>query len=181
MLIDRTYFIGELNIVNSDKPAVSSLLDHFINKYEKELLTDVLGLTLYNAFKTGLAADPVPQKWTDLKTGVSYTDLSDKARQWHGIITSVPNESMIANYVYFHFTGNNHTQTSAMGEVKSSNENASIANPSLKMVRAWNEMSKQICELVHFLNSKKDVYIEWSDHDVWCMLRKFRPINEFNI
>ncbi len=181
MLIDRTYFIGELNIVNSTTAPVSSLLDHFINKYEKQLLTDVLGLTLYNSFIAGLAVVPIAQIWTDLKTGTSYTDQNGNAAKWRGIITDAPNESMIANYVYYWYIRNNHTQTAAMGEVKGANENSVIANPSLKMVRAWNEMSCWINELVCYLNARKDDYTGWSDHDVWCMRRKFRPINEFNI
>lgn len=180
MLIDRTYFIGEINIVNSTKPEVSSLLDHFINKYEKDLLTSVLGLTLYNSFTAGLAEPVVDQKWTDLKTGATYT-CGDTQKHWRGILTASPNESMIANYVYYWYVRNNHTQTAAMGEVKASNENSVMANPSLKMVRAWNEMSCWIREMVDYLNAKKDDYPDWSSQDVWCMLKKFRPINEFNI
>lgn len=181
MLINSTYFIGELNIVNSDKAPVSGLIDHFINKYEKELLTEVLGLTLYNSFKAGLATDPVSQIWTDLKSGASYTDTNGESQQWRGLITSAPNESLIANYVYYWYVRNNHTQTAAMGEVKSANENAVMANPSLKMVRAWNDMSRWICDLVNYLNARKDDYTDWANQGYWCVLKKFRPINEFNI
>lgn len=181
MLIDHTYFIGELNIVNSSTSAVSSLLDHFINKYEKELLTNVLGLTLYNAFKAGLAEVSVPQKWTDLKSGVDYTDLNGDPKHWRGIVTTSPNESLIANYVYYWYTRNEHTQRSAMGEVKATTENAVMVSPALKMVSAWNQMSEWICELIDYLDVKKDDYTGWADHDVWCVRRKFRRINEFNI
>jgi hypothetical protein len=36
-------------------------------------------------------------------------------------------------------------------------------------------------ELVDYLDARKDDYTQWADQDVHCMLRKFRPINEFNI
>jgi hypothetical protein len=90
-------------------------------------------------------------------------------------------KSLIANYVYYWYQRNSWTHTATTGEVKPANENASIASPALKMVRAWNEMSVWICELVDYLDAKKDDYTEWADQDVYCMLNKFRPINEFNI
>jgi hypothetical protein len=183
MLIDRTYFIGELNIPNTSNAAVGSLLDLFIEKYEAKFLTEVLGYELYNAFKAGLLEEPIPQKWTDLKNGVEYTDQTGRTRLWPGLITQPPadKQSPIANYVYYWYIRNNHSQTAAMGEVKSQNENAVTHSPALKMTRAWNEMSGWVCDLKDYLDSKKSDYPEWESQDVWRMLRSFRPINEFNL
>lgn len=273
-LIDRTYFVGELNIPNASLAAIGSAVDLFIETYEEKLLTEVLGYTQYKALKAGLQVVPVAQKWTDLIEGVEYTDLATKTRFWKGLVTQPPTvlnaldalnpidvvvgrgqlydpvsattsttipaalvgktfifekrgvgkliageysvvgniltliggqfavddvytyksatlaintstgtdkKSLIANYVYYWYIRNNHTQTATTGETKAVNENSTIANPALKLVRAWNEMSLWICELVDYLDAKKDDYTEWADHDVYCMRRKFRPINEFNI
>jgi hypothetical protein len=185
MLIDRTYFVGELNIPNTSQAAIGSLTDHFIAKYEEEWLREVLGYTLHKAFRAGWQAPSPAQKWTDLVDGVEYTSNA-KTKFWRGLVSAVSGESSfdlspIANYVYYWYIRNNYTQTSTMSEVKATNENAAIANPSLKMVRAWNEMSQWICELVDYLDAKKDDYTEWADQDVWRMRKKFRPINEFNI
>jgi hypothetical protein len=273
-LIDRTYFVGELNIPNITQAAIGSTVDLFIEEYEDKLLNDVLGYTLNKALKAGLQEVPVAQKWTDLIEGVEYTDVNSKTRYWKGLVAQPPTvlnaldalnpidvvvgrgqlydpaptststtipavlvgktfiiekrgvgkliageysvvgniltlasgqfadedvytykaatlaintstgtnkESLIANYVYYWYQRNNHTQTATTGEVKPQNENAVIANPSLKLVKAWNDMSKWICELVDYLNANKDNYTEWANQDVWCMHRKFRPINEFNI
>lgn len=185
-LIDRTYFVGELNIPNTSQAAISSLTDLFIEKYEDKWLNEVLGYSLSKAFKAGWAA-PVPEsKWFDLVDGVEYTSSDGKTKFWRGLVSAVSGNvafdlSPIANYVYYWFIRNNYTQTATTGEVKPQNENAVIANPSLKMVLAWNEMSAWVCELVDYLNAKKDDYTEWADQDIWCMLRKFMPINEFNI
>lgn len=274
MLIDRTYFVGELNIPNTSNAATGGLTDLFIEKYEEQFLNRVLGYTLYKALKSGLQEVPVAQKWTDLIEGVEYTDNNNRVRFWKGLVSQPPSvlnaldavngiavrvgaggvydpivgststtipaalvgkdfiieqrgvgqlltseysivgntltlvsgvfaindiyiyksatlaintstgaykQSPIANYVYYWFIRNQHTQTASMGEVKSKTENAEISNPSLKMVRAWNEMSAWICDMVDYLNTKKDDYIQWADQDVWCMRRRFRPINEFNI
>lgn len=273
-LIDRTYFVGELNIPNTSQAAIGSAVDLFIEQYEEKLLNEVLGYTLYKALKAGLLIVPVAQKWTDLIEGVEYSDLATKTRFWKGLVTQPPTvlnaldalnpidvvvgrgqlydpvtgtnsttipaalvgktfiieqrgvgkliaseysvvgstltltsgqfavddvytyksatlaintstgtdkKSLIANYVYYWYIRNNHTQTASTGEIKAANENSTIANPALKMARAWNEMSAWICELVDYLDAKKDDYTEWADHDVYCMLNKFRRINEFNI
>lgn len=273
-LIDRTYFVGELNIPNTSQAAIGSAVDLFIEEYEDQFLNDVLGYTLYKALKAGLQIVPIAQKWTDLIEGVEYTDLANKTRKWKGLVTQPPTvlnaldalnpidivvgrgqlydpvanmtsttipavlvgkafifekrafgkliegeysvvgntltltsgqfsvndvytykaatlaintttgtnkKSLIANYVYYWYIRNSHTQTATTGEVKPQNENAVIANPALKLVRAWNEMSEWICELVDYLDAKKDDYTEWTDHNVWNMRKKFRRINEYNI
>lgn len=274
MLIDRTYFVGELNIPNTSQAAIGSQADLFIEQYEDQLLTEVLGYSFYKSFKAGMQEVPVAQKWTDIIEGVEYTDINSKVRFWKGLVTQPPTvlnaldalnpidvvvgrgqlydpvanttsttipaalvgkdfiiekrgfgkliageysvsgstltliggqfaindvytyksatlaintttgtnkKSLISNYVYYWYQRNNHTQTATTSEVKPANENAMVASPAVKMVRAWNEMSIWICELVDYLNARKDDYTEWVNQDVWCMLKKFRPINEFNI
>src|SRR5688500_3522091 len=151
-----TNLVCYINIVNTNNTYVIIQLDHFINKYEKQLLTEVLGLTLYNSFKAGLAEVSVPQIWTDLKTGVDYTDLNGKSRHWRGIISTAPKESLIANYVYYWYQRNNHTQTASTGETKGKQENADMASMAVKLMRAWNEMSEWICELIDYLDAKED-------------------------
>jgi hypothetical protein len=273
-LIDRTYFVGELNIPNTSQAAIGSAVDLFIEQYEEKLLNEVLGYSLYKALKTGLQEVPVTQMWTDLIQGVEYTDLNSKVKLWKGLVIQPPTvlnsldalnpidvvvgrgqlydpaanttsatipaalvgkdfifekrafgkliageysvvgntltliggqfaindvytyksatlaintstgtnkKSLIANYVFYWYQRNNHTQTATTSEVKPANENATVASPALKMVRAWNEMSEWIRDMVNYLNAKTDDYTQWKDQDVYCMLRKFRPINEFNI
>jgi hypothetical protein len=274
MLIDRTYFVGDLNIPNTSQAAIGSQVDLFIEQYEEQFLNEVLGYSLYKALKAGLQVVPVAQMWTDLIEGVEYTDANSKVRFWKGLVTQPPTvlnaldalnpidivvgrgqlydptpattsttipaalvgktfifeqrgvgkliageysvvgntltligsqfavddvytyksatlaintstgtnkKSLIANYVYYWYQRNNHTQTATTSEVKPANENATVASPAVKMVRAWNEMSSWVWDLVDYLDAKKDDYTQWADQDVYCMLRKYRPINEFNI
>lgn len=182
-LIDRTYFVGELNIPNTHVAAISSQLSLFIQKYEEKFLRDVLGYSLFKSFNA--AWPSTDQKWIDLVEGVEYIS-NGKTKFWRGLVDAVSGDvsfdtSPIANYIYYWWQRNNHTQTATTSEVKTANENATVASPALKMVRAWNEMSTWVCELVDYLDARKDDYTEWADQDVYCMLRKFRPINEFNI
>lgn len=186
MLIDRTYFVSELNIPDRQTLAVGEVLDWFITKYEDQFLKEVFGYELYKAFKEGLQDDPVEDKWLDLVEGKEYTDRADKLKYWRGLTCTQSGDvdvysSPIACYVYYWFIRNNHTQTASMGEVKAKTENATSHNPAFKMVRAWNEMAQSVCELVDFLESNKEVYTEWETSHAYYALNKFRPINEMNL
>lgn len=89
--------------------------------------------------------------------------------------------SPIAMYVYFWFMQNHYTQTAAMGEVKTANENSVVANPSAKMSRAWNEMSEWLQEMVFFINTKRLIYPEWNSQRIYQMLSYFSTTNDFGI
>ncbi len=85
-LISISYFNGEINIPNTDKPAVKDLLQQFIDKYEPELLSRVMGVSFYNAFIAGLGEATVPQMWQDLLMGKGYSYYG-RDYQWRGIVT----------------------------------------------------------------------------------------------
>jgi len=181
MIIDRTYFVGEINIPNANTTAVSSLIDRFIEKYEPIFLQIALGYELYKEFTQGLAAPVIEQKWKDLRDGVEYTTCSGDLHNWKGLITDDPKESLIANYVYYWHARNHHTQTASVGEVKSAIENSVMSNQGEKMVRAWNEMSAWRCELSQFLSAKKDIYPAYNKADHYHISKTFRPINTFGV
>lgn len=86
-LIDRSYFVGDLNIPNTHRPEIQERLDLFIETHEPELLRDLFGYPLYKDFMQGLQGAPVDQKWTDLLEGVEYTDQSDRLTKWRGLVS----------------------------------------------------------------------------------------------
>jgi hypothetical protein len=67
------------------------------------------------------------------------------------LTTTTAKESMIANYVYHHWTNNKVTTTAGIGEVINKPENAVNASSIHKSVRAWNKMVDQVHSLRHFL------------------------------
>lgn len=274
-LIDRSYFIGELDIPNTHTAEIQERLDWFIEKHEPQLLRDLLGYPLSKAFMTGLMGAPVEQKWIDLLEGVEYTDLYGNVHKWMGLVSQpidlinaldasnsiavivgrgqqydpvvgansvtippalvgkefivvqrtygqlLPSEysivgntltltaptvfeigdvyfyksatlalgtvtgsvkqSLIANYIYYHWHRDQATQSVGIGEVATKAENATRVSPAVKMVRAWNEMIDWIKEMVLFLDTRRADYPEWDDQDRHFMRRKFWYINEFNI
>lgn len=178
-LIDRTYFIGEINLPNTNQTAVQENIDFLISKREPELLIALFGYAMYKAFIAGLLEDPVPQRWVDLRDGVDYTDTDGTLRHWMGLVAvdGEVKESLIANYVYYWFTRKEATQTTGVGEVVTKTENSARVSPMAKQVRVWNEMVDWIAELFNFLQVKKEDYPEWKPD----IIGEFDYINAFNL
>lgn len=183
MYIDRTYFVGEINIPGTGSLAVQERLNFFIEKYEKELLRALLGYELYDAFVAGTkdkTEEQIDPKWKDLRDGKTYTASNSKKASWGGLWDSTTKQSPIANYVYYWWTRDKASHTSEVGET-SEGDTAVKVSPVAKQARAWNEISDRVLELHRFMNHHLDVYPEWLSHDVCQMLFDFKPINAFNL
>lgn len=152
MLIDATYFIGELNIANRDQASVQSAITHFIGKYEDKYLYELMGKTLYEAYLAGIVEVPIPTKWTNLQ---------DKIRN------NTSKVSPIASYVYWWYMRNQASQTVGMGQAKPAAENAVIVSNIDKMVRSWNEMVDQTNVIAKFINDNKTDYPDYPYTPYW--------------
>ena len=86
-LIDRSYFIGELNIPNTSQISIQERLDWFIETYEPEFLLSLLCYPLYKAFMQGLQGAPVDQKWINLLEGCEYLNIVGQPRKWRGLVS----------------------------------------------------------------------------------------------
>lgn len=185
-LIDHTYFIGEINLPNTTKADVQERLNFFINKYEEKLLIELLGYDLYKQYKTGLTAQEPESKWLDIRDGAEYTNSAGIMFKWDGLRNEETKKSMIANYVYYWWMRNEVSQTSAVGEVITTTENAVRTSPSVKMSRAWNEMVESSWRLIRFLDAKTTVYYP-NSYRYWNSLTQARlsdvltPLNTLNL
>ena len=159
MLIDATYFIGELAIANRDKASVIASINLFIQKYEAKYLRMVMGETIYADYLAGIEEDPIPAKWTDLQNVIRVASTKD---------------SPIAGYVYWWYMRDQASQTVGMGQVKPLAENAIMVSNIDKMTRAWNEMVDQTKVVAKFLFDNQDTYgnypyapFDWTDAPVF--------------
>ena len=180
-LIDKTYFIGELDIPNTNNTSVAERLNHFIVKHEREFLISILGYELYTEFAAGLAATTVDSLWTDLRDGAEYYDDRDRLYKWDGLRNATTKQSIIANYVYFHFMRDQATQTTGLGEMTNVAENAVRVSANHKMCRAWNEMYHAIGSLIHFLTVNADYYDTWDKGTAYNILYAYSPINNLGL
>lgn len=175
MLIDSSFFVGEINIPNTNKPEVQAELNHFIAKYESELLNHLLGNELYASYLADVDGE---QRFQDLINGVSYNDGID---YWRGLIYSynggLTMHSMIAYYTYWFWMKDKSSWNSGIGVVRPEGDKAKPISPALKMTAAWNTFSEQVGEFLQFMNASVDVYPEWQP----IYMYQFEKINDFDI
>lgn len=135
MFIDKTYFTGAINLPGSVLDGTYALISDYITQHEKEILTDLLGYTLYKELAANY--DAVSGKWYDFINGAEYT-VGDYTVKWNGLINS-EKISLLSYFTYFHYVRDNVTSTSVIGEVLNIGENATRITPADKLVWAWNQ------------------------------------------
>ncbi len=177
MLIDLSYYIGELNIPNTSNPGVAERLNFLTEKYEEDLLRSLLGNALYYDFTENDSDD----RWTELLQGREqpYTDVNGRQQRWRGLINEDKKQSAFALYTYYWWQRDRVTITTEIGEIiTEADKTESKGNANLKMARAWNEMVDWNNEMILFIRSNKEIYPEWE----WCFVHShlLKPINVFN-
>jgi len=167
-LIDKTYFVQEINIPDSDYSGLTAT----IVKYEREILTKLLGYELY----TLVAAYNVstsPQRIKDIVEGKEYT-VGDYTIKWNGL-ANTELESLIAYYVFYWYLRNKTTVTSVLGEVRPNVENSVNASPVQRLSGAWHRLmdlygyagqDSLIPSAYNFLSEHQSDYTEWVFTDI---------------
>lgn len=155
MIIDSTYFIRGINIPSS----AYSDLDMYIETYEKEMLINLLGYSLYSEFKAELDAehDLIPavlddennvitpeipavtlsEKWANFRDGLTYT-YGGLTVRWNGLRNS-DKISPIAFFVYCRYVEAKQVLLSTTGANQPKQENSTFADSVPKYVKAWND------------------------------------------
>ena len=172
MIIDKTFFIGEIAIagIENTLDGAPLNLDYFIEKYEPEFLHELLGEDLFNDFKAGLLIAPIPSKWTDLK-----------ARLEKAFGTNFPKDHCpIAKFVYHQYWIDKVTQASPIGEVVANSENSIRVSSDVRLVTVWNSMVDDNYEIARWLTSYPEIYsYEWQLNNWHKTI--FKKKNRFNL
>lgn len=150
-IIDTTYFHTDLNTASE----INSFLTEYITKYEPIILKKTLSYDLYKAFLAGLAEDPIPAKWTNLRDGCEYAN-DGIYYKWIGLVNSTK-QSLIANYVLYQFilTGFNNFQAS--GIWLANTENSKLIDLGAYQCKIYNEMVDWISEMNDFILYSNDL------------------------
>lgn len=166
MIVTRSYFKGEIQVANSQKKAPNSnllgnslSLDQFIARYERVILTKLLGYDLYKSFsdqfdvsaagvwtlKTGIDA-----KWGDLLNGKEYVENGINVK-WQGLIfkdgttNDGIDQSLIAYYVYSKFIEATEFNHSGVGMQSEASKNSTRVNARAKVANAFNTFYMMAC------------------------------------
>jgi hypothetical protein len=163
VIIDYTYFTGNLTIAQLSQSEVVADLNILIEREEPAYLKKLLGLGFYRAFEAGI--DPISgadQRWLDILQGVEY-EYNGTDYEWIGLENS-QKQSPIANYIYTKYLEKEVVQSTGIGQVKPATENGSLASITPKVVRAWNEMVDWEYALIRFLHENAAIYPEWKPY-----------------
>jgi hypothetical protein len=145
LLIDETYFTGELSLPNLPSLGGSGgvalalrtvggkSLAVFVDKYVSDYLVRLFGRELTGVFLEEVAKSTPGQLWVDLRGSLLFERGSYRA-------------SPLANYVYFHVMRDARTLTTQAGEADPDFDCAENAGNGGKLVRAWNEMADMTVE-----------------------------------
>ncbi len=176
MIIDTTYFEvlearipgkTDINAQPVGAPTVTAELDATIDKYERDLLLNALGVTLYNELVAEFAKKPfdpehaetAAQKWQDLILGKDYT-IDDKVKRWDGL-QGYSKQSLIAFFVACQYQRNDELTYTIIGVIRSTSDTADSADALTKYVRNWGEFMDKYQGNLHDLTDNR--FIEASD------------------
>jgi hypothetical protein len=163
-IIDNSYFIGLINLPNTD-PQLSEGLDiqQMIQTLEPKFMNALLGYEFANFLYSNLDGSDVVYTCTQtgkrikaIFEGGEFVDKLGRKNYWEGF--QKVGRSAIANYIYCNLVRHRQSNSTSAGEMAMGVENASIANPSHKIITAWSEMVE--------MNWIVDNYISyWQDND----------------
>jgi hypothetical protein len=163
ILIDGTYFIGELSLPNLPvtggvaesgtalalQTAGENNLDVFIERYVTDYLVRLMGSELAHKFLQEIDRPSPDQIWLDIKNQLLTHFGSHKA-------------SPLANYVYFMVMRDATTKTTQGGEADPDFDFAQNVSNRYKYVNAWNWMADMTAHIERWLRENADTYREYA-------------------
>lgn len=141
MIIDATYFVGEINIAQLGQPEVLELVNRFIGKYEKRFMQEYFGATLAKKIidENTTPGDPLMEA---ILTGADF-EYKGEPVEWIGL-KNTEKISPIANYVFYFFVENGLSSQAGVGEVWNKAENAQLVSPDSRLAYIWNDMIEML-------------------------------------
>lgn len=203
-VIDTTYFekgytyiprVTDLTPASDDTLLSQTDLENMIVTYEREILLNSLGVTLYNELVNILTNNQLEHannvKFKRLVDGYSYTNSAGVEKIWDGL-KGFNKQSVIAFYVFCKYLRNDIDLYSINGIVRSTSKNAENINPTAKFMSVYSMFLKAYqgnMSKVHYpnleghrfgvvVNAFGTVGIDWYSDDTQVSLYQF--LNDYN-
>jgi len=123
-------------------PTVDNVVIDFLNKYDRELTLNALGVTLHNELETALDnLSGADQKWQDLVEGRDYT-IDDIVYRWDGL-RGYEKASLVSFYVYSKYLRSDEITYTSTGMLRNESDKALLAIYRNKDVIAWTMFLEQ--------------------------------------
>lgn len=139
-IITKSYFKADIELQKGNYDT----LDVFIEKFERECLTYLLGYELYALLVQAMTVQNPPvelsEPFKSLVDGTEYL-VGDHKVKWNGL-KNTEGISLIAYYVYCEYIRNHVTSTQMVGETTPIAENSNPATIFAKLFSAWNRFEE---------------------------------------
>lgn len=149
-LIDSTYFKDTNILANVNEPGinvnVNEELTQHIEMGERDVLSYAFGWEMWEDFKqyiTDGMASNTPENYKSIIEGKTY-EKDGKKCFWTGLIQPETKESLLADYVYCTYRGDNNTQTTGTGEAAISSKVGIRVSVTPKVTKAWNKFIEKL-------------------------------------
>ena len=171
MIIDQTYFKGEISVPNNT--VSNAELDLFISSSEAEILRKLLGDELYSDYLT----NPTDAKWIALVEGETFIN-GDYTVIWKGL-KNTELISLLAYFTYEKLARSKSSQLTSVGTTKGKSEKATKISESFKMSFANNRGVDLYGELCNPLFAPTAYnFLRYSSYDFTGWI--FTPIERIN-
>lgn len=135
-ILTSSDFIDDCQLSISTIAEVQTAFTTFLGKIEAEFFRKVLGVKLYNAFKTAWSANPTTGVWFELINGGNY---NEDESYFEGLKTA------LIYYTYIKYQQNKDSIAVVNGNVKGNQDHATTIEITNKLVNA-NNRCLEICD-----------------------------------
>ena len=178
-IVNRSFFVGEINIPNPNGLAVGENLDFFIEKYEPKCLIQILGAQLASLVSTENSA-----RMTALLNGTDYNTLYGIKKNWVGLKNQKDN--IIAYYIFEKWARSRTTVITGKSNAVTKSEAAETVSYADKILFAQNSFCDILTSLLSFLwnydnSDGTEAFPEITDLEYYNIRNSARKENVFGI
>lgn len=110
---------------------------NFVRTAEVRIVKELLGITLYNAYVTGLEAATPDQKWVDLRDGAEYT-YNSVEYEYAGL------KNLLIPRIYSEWLRETRDKFTDVGTVYNTSERSERVSPARRIVECYNEFASKV-------------------------------------
>jgi len=156
-ILQESDFVGDVEIPVGEW--TEDQLNIYIHDVEEDILTSLLGWTLYDELHDALSVNPLPEKWEKIIDGDTYTS-GEITFKFKGLT------EMLKHFVFFYYMRDNEMENTQIGVVINSATNADRVTPvtSNLLRRHWNKGIKiynDACSYITITNEPTEVYADF--------------------
>lgn len=136
-------------------------LEAYIDRYEREYLIDLLGVTTYNAFIADLSGGvPVSANFLAI-----FNPIADEINDMN--VATRGMKEMLKGFIYFHWVRDNMVQQTTVGSKQTQSENAANISGTSALIQArFNDSVDDYLSIQYFIENNEDDYPDYNGKQI---------------